>query len=90
MGVDDGEEYLTADGFEDALIGFVWPASTGLKTAVYDSAKCISILMERDKMDEDTAIEFFNFNTLGAYVGPQTPLFLESSNLSASSSAETR
>lgn len=73
-----GDPYLQADGFEDALIGFVWPLETGLKTAVYDRDKCIEILQTRDEMDEETAIEFFDFNVAGAYVGPQTPFFVES------------
>lgn len=70
-------EYLQADGFEDALIGFVWPKDTGLKVAVYDRNKCIEVLQERDGMDEVTAIEFFEFNVSGAYVGPQTPFFVD-------------
>jgi len=32
--------------------------------------------MERDGMDYDTASEFFHFNTLGAWAGDGTPLFL--------------
>jgi hypothetical protein len=32
--------------------------------------------MVRDGMDYDEAYEFFEFNTLGAYVGEQTPVFV--------------
>lgn len=71
------EPYLQADGFEDALIGFVWPSETNLKTAVYDRNKCIEILQTRDGMDEIDAIEYFEFNVAGAYVGPQTPFFFD-------------
>ena len=70
-------EYLQADGFEDALIGFVWPLDTGVKVAVYDRNKCIEILQERDGMSEIDAIEFFEFNVSGAYVGEQTPMFVD-------------
>jgi hypothetical protein len=67
-------EILTADGLEDALIGYVerygQPA-----VALYDREKCIEILVTRDGMDYDGAVEFFEFNTLGAWVGDFTPAF---------------
>lgn len=72
-----GDPYLSADGFEDALIGFAWPLATGAKCAVYDKNKCIEILMERDGMDEEEAEEFFAYNVAGAYVGEQTPFFVD-------------
>jgi hypothetical protein len=72
-GDDDG--LLLADGFEDALLGTVVGACRE-PVACYDYAQCIQILMERSEMDEDEAVEFFEFNTIGAYVGKKTPLFL--------------
>lgn len=69
--------YLQADGFEDALIGFAWPLDTGVKVAVYDRNKCVEILQERDGMSEIDAIEFFDFNVSGAYVGEHTPMFVD-------------
>lgn len=68
------EEALTADGFDDALIGTV--EMFGKPTiALYDYEKCISILMTRDSMDRDGAVEFFEFNVIGSYVGEGTPAF---------------
>jgi hypothetical protein len=67
--------YLQADGFEDALIGFVWPKNTGKKTAVYDWGECIEVL-KKDGMTEEDAIEFFEYNVSGAYVGEQTPYYV--------------
>ena len=69
------ENAITADGYEDALIGV--GHRFGGAIAVYDLNKCIGILMERDGMTEEEAREFFDFNTLGAYAGPFTPIFLE-------------
>lgn len=67
------EEALLADGFEGALIGY---ASIFSKTvALYDRAKCIEILMKRDKMSKDDAEEFFEFNVQGGYHGEGTPAF---------------
>jgi hypothetical protein len=71
-------EALTADGFEDALIGLssVWTVDGQLEVATYDFRLMVDILMERDGMDSDEAIEYLNFNTIGAYVGPYTPVYL--------------
>jgi hypothetical protein len=71
----DGEEFLLADGFEDALLGTVVGACRE-PVACYDYQKCVEILMKTSNMDEDEAAEFLDFNTVGAYVGKGTPLFL--------------
>jgi hypothetical protein len=68
------EEALLADGFEDALIGYV--CRFGLNPiALYDRDKCIDILKKRDGMTYEEAVEFFEFNTAGAWVGDGTPAF---------------
>lgn len=67
------EDALLADGFGDALIGYVEIFSKTL--ALYDKAKCLEILMKRDGMTEDEAVEFFDFNVTGSYVGDSTPAF---------------
>ena len=69
------EEMLLADGFEDAVLGVAERCGQP-NLVVYDADKCIKILMERDGMDHDAAEEFFHFNTLGAWMGEHTPLFL--------------
>ena len=66
-------EFLMADGMDEAFVGYVEGGNTS-PVAVYDMSMILEIL-ERD-MSRLEAIEFFNFNILGAYVGPQTPLFL--------------
>lgn len=70
--IDEG--LLLADGFEDAFLGI--GRCFNVTTAVYDYERCITILMERDGMERDEAEEFFEFNVVGAYVGPATPVFL--------------
>jgi len=69
-------EALVADGFSEAYIGYASPQFNAPPLAVYDSAECVRILMERDGMDYAEALEFFEFNVRGAYVGEGTPLFL--------------
>ena len=65
---------LFADGFEDALIGYVQVFSHG-PVALYDREKCIRILMRRDSMTREVAEEFFCLNVQGAWVGENTPAF---------------
>jgi hypothetical protein len=67
------EEFLKADGFDDAIIG-VEPNSMRL---VYSRDKMIGILIEDEEMEEIDAIEYLEYNTFNAYVGEKTPLFIE-------------
>ena len=69
------DEALFADGFEDALIGVGVIFNRSLAT--YDMRKCIDILMKRDGMTEEEAVEYFDFNVTGSYVGENTPVFVE-------------
>lgn len=67
---------LKADGFDEAIIGVTWDTNAQCHRMVYDIDVCLDILMKKDNMSEHDAIEFFEFNTLGAHVGNQTPLFV--------------
>jgi len=71
---------LIADGFDKAFIG-VGHRSGCHDVAVYDYDKCARILMKRDKMSIEDAYEFLDFNVVGAWVGEQTPIFLEKRKL---------
>lgn len=66
-------EALMADGFEDAILGVAERCSQPA-LVVYDAEKCVEILVERG-MEEDEAMEFFQFNTLGAWVGGRDAAF---------------
>tara|TARA_Y100000004_G_scaffold156415_1_gene181547 strand:- start:169 stop:441 length:273 start_codon:yes stop_codon:yes gene_type:complete len=67
------EECLLADGYDDALIGI----TEGMNpVAVYNTDKCIEILMRDDELTHEEALDHFYYNTVGAYVGEKTPLFL--------------
>lgn len=69
-------EALTADGLDDALIGYTL-GHHAPAVAVYSFTACVRVLVERDGMDEESAREYLEFNTLGAWVGPSGPLFIE-------------
>ena len=65
-----------ADGFEDAFIGYGQQHQS--RVAVYDTERCISIIQLRDGLSENEAIEHFQFNVQGTYVGESTPVFIYS------------
>ena len=69
------EPMMQADGFDEAIIG-ISDGAFGQLRLIYDIEKCVQILMTRDGMDREEAIEFFTFNVSGAYVGKGTPIFM--------------
>lgn len=72
------EEAIIYHDIEDALMG--WIERMGMSpVAVYDYDKVIECLARAmDKDDEDpyeSAIEWYNYNTLGTWAGEGTPVF---------------
>jgi len=65
-------EPLKADGFNDAVIGTCY--NTG--RIVYSIERMLQILIDRDGMSMEEAIEYFSFNIGGAYVGEMTPMYV--------------
>ena len=68
------DSFLTADGFDDAVIGL----DEQSMRLVYSVSKCIAIL-KTEGMTEEDALEHFSFNVSGAYVGDQTPIWCNDS-----------
>jgi|LakMenEpi03Aug12_release.lakeMendotaPanAssembly.Ray.scaffolds.fasta_scaffold429336_2 hypothetical protein len=68
----EDELVMLADGFEEAFIGIARQFNQAF--AVYDRAKCISILTKDMTLDE--ADEHFSYNVEGAWVGENTPAFI--------------
>ena len=72
---DDAEEpILVMDEFDDALIGLCHRFGQP-PVAIYDKAKIIEILIAGGCSEED-ALEHFDFNIIGGWVGEYTPAFL--------------
>ena len=65
------EEFLIADGFDDAIIGI------HEDKVVYSTKKCIDILIKEHELEEEEAFEYFGFNVSGSYVGEKTPIFID-------------
>lgn len=68
-------DMLFADGYDDAIIG-VGERCGQPVVCIYDAWKCVEILIRRDGMDPEEAMDFFQFNTLGAWVGENTPMYM--------------
>ena len=68
------ETVLLADGLENAFLGigrqFTHPV------AIYSYKKTLKCLKGKGMTMED-AIEYFDYNIAGAFVGDQTPVFLQ-------------
>lgn len=72
MEILEEEECLTADGFDEALVGCTYGANV---VAVYDINKMIEVLIA-EGMEYDDAVEFIEYNIVGAYMGEKTPQYV--------------
>ena len=66
------EEFLKADGFDDSVIG----VDTSTMRLIYSVRMCVEILVLQG-MDMFEAIEYFDFNIRGSFVGEKTPIWCE-------------
>ena len=68
------EVFLFADGLDDAILGI--DASGSVPRVIYSVSKCVDIFTEQG-MTAEEAVEYFEFNTRGAYMGDQTPIWCD-------------
>lgn len=68
------ETFLKADGFDDAVIGVEIRDPMRL---IYSVKKVIEILITDDEMSLEDALEHFEYNIRGSYVGEQTPIWCD-------------
>ena len=66
---------LLLDGFDEAFIGWTDRINEP-QVACYDYPKMVDLLMARDSMTYDEAVEYIDFNVLGAWVGETTPFIV--------------
>jgi len=67
---------IKMDGFDDCIVG-VCESFGNEPRIVYDIDLIIQKLM-KEGMSYDDAVEFYEYNQAGAYVGKNTPVFVES------------
>jgi hypothetical protein len=68
------ETFLKADGLDSAVIGVQVGEPMRL---IYSVSKVIEHLVTEDEMDLEDALEHFEFNIRGSYVGEQTPIWCD-------------
>ena len=69
-----GEDLIFADGFDDAIIG----VATGFDSArvVYCYASMVEVMMKDGDMSYEDALDWIEYNTLGSYIGKNTPIYV--------------
>ena len=67
---------LKADGFDKAIIGQTHDTAVQEDRLIYSVEKCVEILVERDGMTSEEALEYMDFNVLCAYNRKDQPIFV--------------
>ena len=65
------DNLLIADGFDDCIIG----VNSEYTKVIYSYSKCVDVLINRDEMTKEDALEFMEFNVVSAYMGEKTPIW---------------
>ncbi len=73
--LDYTEEVIKFDKLDDAIIG-ITIGNYGESTIAYDYNKCINIIATLHNLDLNSAQEYLDFNIVNAYIGKQTPIFI--------------
>ncbi len=73
---EEDQDILTMDGFDEAILGHGGQCNQD-SLVVYSLRKMIDICMTDSDMDYETAVEYLEFNTLCAYMGPGTPIIVD-------------
>ena len=83
---DSEESVMLYDNYEDAFVGLGYQQYKG-PIAIYDAKTCVEILIEEYMLDpdcesreraEEMAVEYFEYNSVGAWYGEGTPIFMSS------------
>ena len=65
---------MKVDGLDEAIVGLGQQFDKPPRI-IYDYAKCVEIFMSMNDWSSEEAIEWMDFNVMGAYVGEGTPIF---------------
>ena len=69
------EGAMKIDGFDDCICGIV--ERFGMDSVLlYDRNSMIEKMISQDGMEYEEAIEFFEYNTIGAYISDDQPIYL--------------
>lgn len=67
-------EILKADGFDDCILGYDYNLNENIRL-IYSVKAILYKLVTEENMTEIDAIEHFEYNIGGGYVGEQTPIW---------------
>ena len=67
------DEFLIADGFDSAILG----VDESSKKIIYSVKECLREIMAGGGATQEEAIEYFEFNVRGSYVGDKTPIWCD-------------
>tara|TARA_R100000231_G_scaffold128562_1_gene99666 strand:- start:274 stop:531 length:258 start_codon:yes stop_codon:yes gene_type:complete len=65
------DEMLFTDGYDDAIIGY-----TDSGVAVYSIESIIMIMITKEDMTHEDALDHFYYNVACSYVGEYTPIYV--------------
>lgn len=65
---------LEPDYFDEAIVGVA--QRIGMDVICYDKEKVLELLCVKEEMTYEDAIEHFEYNIIGSWVGDTTPVFL--------------
>tara|TARA_A100001515_G_C4523105_1_gene194231 strand:- start:192 stop:452 length:261 start_codon:yes stop_codon:yes gene_type:complete len=68
--------FITANGFDEAILGIASDPLTDKSRVVYDYEKCVAILQEQAQLDAMAANEFMRDHMIKIKMGDDTPLFV--------------
>jgi|6_EtaG_2_1085325.scaffolds.fasta_scaffold115679_1 hypothetical protein len=72
--IDDEETLLFYDNCDDALVG-VGARCSCPPVAIYSYEKLVDVFIAGG-MDREESVEWIDFNVLGGWIGPQTPMVI--------------
>lgn len=71
----DHEELIFLEGFDNAIKGTA--LCQGNTVVCYSIPRMVETLKTRDRMTQEEAVEWLEFNTFFAYFGEHTPVYVD-------------
>ena len=69
------DDLIKMDGYDDCIVGVVERFGQD-SYFIYDKDLVLEKLQKENGMSYEDALEYYEYNQLGAYVGERTPAFL--------------
>lgn len=69
-------ELICLDDYDEAILGVI-TKSDGELCIAYSQSEVIRKLMSRDGMTYEDAMDYFEYNIQGSWIGNKTPIFVD-------------